>query len=175
MQHGRLVFRLKHNYLVLHEQICLDARFLSLRCTVCGFQNRVGELSVKNNPPLFYCQLCLFSKFAPIVHIRSVVNSHYVQASTLFMHAHNAKKEITDEFLFWFGRKWSLIKNPIAHLDASQPRKNAIKFYNRVAKRAKESVDMLSLCLLRLKIYKDLRQFIVKMIWPNEIISWLVE
>jgi len=177
MQHGRLVFRLKANFLVLHEQICFDAHRLPLRCTVCGFEDRVGELTVIDNPPLFYCESCLFANknFAPIVHVRSVVNSHYVEASRLFMHAFDKQKEISDEFLFWFGQKWSRIKSPLANLHVFHSRQVAIEFYNSVAERAKQSMDMLSLCLMRLGIYKDLRQFIVKIIWPNEIICWLEE
>lgn len=45
-----------------------------------------------------------------------------------------------------------------------------IDFFTSVKKKAKHSINMLGLCLMRLKFYKDLRQFICKMC---DIVDWL--
>lgn len=177
MQHGRLVFRLKANFLVLHEQNSLRAfsHHAPLICASCRCRTRIGELDVLQYPLfLFYCECCLIDnkQFSPPIHVRTAIELHYIQASSLFVLTYDQQKENTDEFLFWFGHKWRKKLDPSRAL---HPRQIAIAFYKRVAKTAKKSVDMLSLCLSRLKIYKDLRQFIVKMIWPNEIICWMEE
>ena len=98
----------------------------------------------------------------------SDICNHLDKAESLFKHACRKGYNMPNEFWYWIGRRWWFTSK-----NTSLSR-TGIEFYLCVRKRVLQSINMLCLCLTRLKIYKDLRQFIVKLIWhPRKIISWL--
>jgi hypothetical protein len=173
---GRLVFRKKDNVFYLHEQIGSSCGGLRDTCVTCGTKDcSIGELDLTLNPfSRFYCYDCII-KWEPIVSVREVAEHKEKSNDVNFLVwcAFIRRRPFSKEFLFWFGRKWS--KFLIRDKYSAKLHDPVINIYRNVANTAKQSMDMLCLCLMRLGLYKDLRQFIVQMIWPNEIICWLEE
>jgi len=180
-EQGRLVFRalkLKTTVLVLHKQLVLpwNSRIMPYLCFNCRCDFRQGEayVSTLHNATFgtFVCSDCIPSLFGDILNERETIQN-CISANLLVRLAVKNGHDMPTSIQFWIGEKWNTpSKEKIENCEFDW---HSYSFYMHVERKAKKSLKTFYLCLLRLKIYKDLRQFIVKMIWPNEIICWLDE
>lgn len=118
---------------------------------------------------LQFVQVVYRKLFGPILDTKFVLLTHTTLALDLYEKAILERNYMSRTMHFIFGEYWSKHNNIIWY------KRMAVKLFKRTCKLAKLSMDMLALCLMRLGLYKDLRQFLVKLIWPNEIICWLQE
>lgn len=139
-------------------------------CIRCLLHDNKGVYDMCFGPSGFLYMKC-FEQNGIIVRFENVFENYFSHANVTIGISFARLEELPNQMWFYYGKACKTrLKDP---LDECQ--KKAVAIYTSTCCTGKKSIDMLCLCLLRLLIYKDLRQFIVKMIWPNEIICWLEE
>jgi len=179
---GRFVFRtLKINVtvLVLHKQLFLpwNSRIMPYLCFNCRCDFWQGEayVSTLHNATFgtFICYNCIPSLFGDILNERETIQN-CISAMILVRLAVKNGHDMPNSISFCIGEKWKSTPNK-EKIENCEFDWHSYSFYIHIERKAKKSLKTFCLCLLRLGLYKDLRQYVVKMIWPNEIISWLEE
>ena len=161
-------FRLTHdNRLCLHQAVRLWNK--KWQCSKCDGHFQTGDLDIVNRNDCFICSNCLPQFFRRILEPPYVLKYHLIEAMELYQSANLQRNYISLKIHFYFGRYWRKNNEFFWFKD------RAVNLFQNTCKRAKLALDMLSLCLMRIGFYKDLRQFFAKLIWPNEIICWLQE
>jgi hypothetical protein len=169
---GLIVFRksLAYENILLRRQVI---SYTSEICTICSAGCSIGEVDVIYES-WFECQECTNRRCSGVLGFQFVVEKHFDATEHLVDIAVRKGYLVPDELWYWFGsRWWDKFNKSMAWLQPAFVRKG-FNFYLVVRTKALQSINMLCLCLMRLAIYKDLRQFIVQLIWhPRTIISWL--
>lgn len=143
------------------------------RCSICSACCLFGEVDILDDI-WFECQECINKRCSGVLSIEYVLENHFERAESLFETVCRRSNRMPDNLWYWFGKRWYEKYKTLIFPRPSLLQRKGITFHVHVNNRALKSINMLCLCLMRLKIYKDLRQFIVKLIWhPREIISWL--
>lgn len=156
-----------NNRLCLHQSVRLLSN--KWKCTKCFGQFKVGDLDITDRKYSFTCSNCVPKFFHSILDTAFVLKHYTTEALALYEQVVLQRKHISMNMHFLFGQHWRNNNDFMWH------KNRAVFVFQRICYLAKLAMDRLSLCLMRLGLYKDLRQLIVKLIWPNEIICWSQE
>jgi len=163
-------------------RICSDAHIvfcmpikLMLECSTCNKTTKrvcVQTWSSRDQLPIT-CSECIEDQIGPIVSFDVTLQKENLYDSILLCSMHFPHKPFSIRWALAIGKQ--LIRFTSVNqlfFERSKFAKMCVDLLVHAEKQTKMSLDMFCLCLIRLGIYKDLRQLLVKMIWPNEIICW---
>ena len=169
---GPLVFReRKPGVLFLRRQLIYNPTTWRkpLFCRFCQASLCSGEIDVTFGSD-FYCSDCTTRFYSQPLHVKCLVKSAWEAVWTLVGAAVCYQNDLSKEIFFYVGQELAQIHKGKPKMSSYLLPQQCIDFYASVKKNAKQSIDMLGLCLMRLKFYKDLRQLICKMC---DIVDWL--